>query len=81
MAIAPAEEDHLVIQEIPDIFHAGHVHTLDRMDYRGTLILNSGTWQDQTKFQANMGIVPTPGKVPIVNPKSSATRVSMRISS
>ena len=67
MAIAPAEEDHLVIQEIPDIFHAGHVHTLDRMDYRGTLILNSGTWQDQTKFQANMGIVPTPGKVPIVN--------------
>ena len=37
------------------------------MDYRGTLILNSGTWQDQTKFQANMGIVPTPGKVPIVN--------------
>ena len=67
IAIAPAEEDHLVIDEIPDIFHAGHVHTLDRMNYRGTLILNSGTWQGQTKFQANMGIVPTPGKVPIVN--------------
>ena len=57
----------MVIDEIPDIFHAGHVHTLDRMNYRGTLILNSGTWQGQTKFQANMGIVPTPGKVPIVN--------------
>ena len=67
VAMAPAEEDHLVIDEVPDIFHAGHVHTLDRTNYRGTLILNSGTWQGQTKFQANMGIVPTPGKVPIVN--------------
>ena len=26
--IAPEVEDHLVIEEVPDIFHAGHVHTV-----------------------------------------------------
>lgn len=65
--IAPEKEDHLVIDTPPDIFHAGHVHVLDRDEYRGTLILNSGAWQSQTNFQANMGIEPTPGIVPIVD--------------
>lgn len=65
--IAPEREDHLVIEEVPDIFHAGHVHVLDRDEYRGTLILNSGAWQSQTAFQANMGIEPTPGIVPLVD--------------
>jgi len=31
------------------------------------LIINSGTWQAQTGYQANLGITPSPGIVPIVN--------------
>ncbi|MEM1524954.1 MAG: DNA-directed DNA polymerase II small subunit [Nitrososphaerales archaeon] len=65
--IALEKEDHLVIEEVPDIFHAGHVHTLDIDRYKGTLLINSGTWQTQTKYQANMGVTPTPGLLPIVN--------------
>jgi DNA polymerase II small subunit len=65
--IAPEREDHLVIEEVPDIFHAGHVHVVDKDEYRGTLIINSGAWQSQTAFQANMGIEPTPGIVPLVD--------------
>ncbi len=65
--IAPDIEDHLVIEEVPDIFHAGHVHTVGVDSYRGTLIINSGTWQAQTGYQANLGIMPRPGLVPIVN--------------
>jgi DNA polymerase II small subunit len=65
--IAPEKEDNLVISEVPDVFHAGHVHTMESQIYKGTLIINSGTWQAQTPFQQNMGIVPTPGIVPFVD--------------
>jgi len=66
-SIAPEQEDHLVIEEVPDIFHTGHVHTIDVDTYRGTLLINSGTWQGQTSYQMNMGLTPTPGIVPIIN--------------
>src|ERR687891_7895 len=59
--IAPELEDMMVITEVPDIFHSGHVHVIDVQSYRGTLIVNSGAWQSQTKFQQTMGVVPTPG--------------------
>ncbi len=65
--LAPEREDHLVIDQVPDVFHAGHVHVVDRDNYRGTLILNSGAWQAKTSFQEYMGIEPTPGIVPIVD--------------
>jgi len=65
--IAPEKEDHLVIEEVPDIFHAGHTHTVDVNTYRNTLLINSGTWQGQTCYQLNMGLNPTPGIAPIVN--------------
>jgi DNA polymerase II small subunit len=65
--IAPEIEDHLVIDPVPDIFHAGHVHSVGVESYKGTLIVNSGTWQAQTGYQANLGIMPRPGLVPIVN--------------
>ena len=65
--IAPEIEDHLVIDQVPDIFHAGHVHSVGVEDYKGTLIINSGAWQAQTGYQANLGIMPRPGLVPIVN--------------
>jgi len=65
--ILPAEEDCLVIEEIPDIFHSGHVHIIDSERYKGCLILNSGTWQLQTSYQLDMGINPTPAILPIVD--------------
>lgn len=65
--IAPEVEDYLVIDEVPDIFHAGHVHTVGIEAYKSTLIINSGTWQAQTSYQANLGITPRPGLIPIVN--------------
>ena len=65
--LSPETEDLLTIDEVPDIFHSGHLHVLDSERYRGTLLINSGTWQSQTSFQANMGIVPNPGIAPIVD--------------
>lgn len=65
--IAPEEEDMLVISEVPDIFHAGHVHIIDVGRYRNTLIVNSGAWQSQTRYQQTMGIMPTPGIAILIN--------------
>ncbi|MHA2313722.1 MAG: DNA-directed DNA polymerase II small subunit [Candidatus Hermodarchaeia archaeon] len=68
--IAPLPTDTLVIDTPPDIFHAGHLHIYGYEMYRGTLIINSGTWQSKTPFQERMGLTPTPGIVPIVDLKS-----------
>jgi DNA polymerase II small subunit len=65
--IAPEKEDMMVIADVPDVFHSGHVHVIDVKNYRGTLIVNSGAWQAQTKFQQTMGIVPTPGFAILIN--------------
>jgi len=68
--IAPTEEDSLVIENVPDVFHAGHVHVFGYSKYRNTLIINSGTFQGQTAHQKSIGINPTPGKAAIVNLES-----------
>lgn len=68
--IAPEIEDMMVIDEVPDIFHVGHVHIVGFDMYRGVLLLSSGTWQKQTPFQASIGLTPTPGLAVIVNLKT-----------
>ncbi len=65
--IAPEPYDFLIVERVPDVFHAGHVHVMKHEVYRGTTIVNSGTWQRQTAYQREMGLIPTPGVIPIVN--------------
>jgi DNA polymerase II small subunit len=66
-AISPEKYDYLAIKEVPDVFHAGHVHTNGYANYRGVKIINSGTWQARTKYQEQLGHMPTPGRVPLMN--------------
>jgi len=68
--IAPEIQDYLVIDSVPDVFHSGHVHIFGSESYRGTLIVNSGSWQSQTTFQEKMGLYPTWGVAPILNLKT-----------
>ncbi len=68
--IAPEIEDLMVIDEIPDIFHVGHVHRAELDMYKGVLLLNSGSWQKQTPFQASVGMTPNPGIALLVNLKT-----------
>lgn len=65
--IAPEERDHLVIDEVPDVFHAGHTHTLGVSSYRDVSIVNSGCWQYQTPFQRRVNIEPDVGISPILD--------------
>ncbi len=66
-ALSPELRDFMVVDPVPDVLHSGHVHTYGELNYRGTLLVNSGTWQAQTNFQVNMGLEPTPSIVPVVD--------------
>ena len=66
-ALSPEQRDYMVVDRVPDVFHVGHVHTYGELSYRGTLLVNSGTWQAQTNFQSNMGLEPTPSIVPVLD--------------
>lgn len=68
--IAPETEDMLVIDEVPDILHMGHVHRLGFGMHRGVLTVNSGTWQSQTPFQQARGIQPDAGQAVLINLKT-----------
>jgi len=64
--VAPEAEDHLVIEEVPDIFHTGHVHKLGYGTYNNVLSINSSCWQAQTDFQKSVNLSPDVGYAPIV---------------
>ena len=66
-ALSPEPRDYMVVDQVPDVFHVGHVHTYGETSYRGTLLVNSGTWQAQTNFQSNMGMEPTPSIIPVLD--------------
>ena len=68
--IVPEEKDYLVIDEEPDIVHMGHVHKNGWMIYRGTMLINSGTFQDRTDFQVRNGHMPSPSIVPVLEAKA-----------
>ncbi|MFC3959681.1 DNA-directed DNA polymerase II small subunit [Halovivax cerinus] len=65
--LAPEERDYLVIDDVPDIFHTGHVHKLGFGKYHDVLAINSGCWQSQTDFQKSVNIDPDAGYAPIVD--------------
>mgnify|MGYP000442134792 CR=1 FL=1 len=65
--IAPEERDYLVIDEVPDVFHAGHVHKLGTGRYHNVTVVNSGCWQAQTTFQKRVNIDPDAGFAPILD--------------
>jgi len=71
--IAPESVDRLVIPEQINIFHTGHIHRIVTSSYNDILMINSGTWQDQTEYQKINGLKPTPCIVPIINLKNKKT--------
>ena len=73
--LSPENRDYLVIDRVPDIFHAGHVHVNGLCNYRGVLVVNSGGWQAQTDYMEKLGLVPTPGLVPVVNLQTLHTTI------
>ena len=65
--LAPEKKDYLVMEEVPDVFHTGHVHKLGWGKYHNVLSVNSGCWQAQTDFQKSVNIDPDVAHAPILD--------------
>ncbi len=65
--LAPTARDGLVIDPVPDIFVTGHLHTYGVDRYRGVLLLNASTWQDETEYQRMRNITPVPARAALVD--------------
>ncbi len=68
--LAPEHEDYMLINQVPDIFVTGHVHTSSIDNYRGVILINASSWQSQTSYQKMMNFVPDSAKLPIVDLKT-----------
>ncbi|MFB6284388.1 MAG: DNA-directed DNA polymerase II small subunit [Halobacteria archaeon] len=64
--LAPEEEDHMVLEEVPDVLHTGHVHTLGVDRYNSVTMVNVGAWQSQTAYQKAVNIEPDVGYAAVV---------------
>ncbi|MBI1973432.1 DNA-directed DNA polymerase II small subunit [Candidatus Micrarchaeota archaeon] len=63
--ITPEKKDSLVMREVPDIFHTGESHCFASDFYRGTYLVNGGTWQDLTDYIVMQGFKATPCILPV----------------
>ena len=70
--LSPEPEDQMVIQTVPDIFVTGHVHGHHASQYKGTHIIHSSTWQNQTDYQRMLGFQPLPCILTVVNLETHA---------
>ncbi len=67
--------DPLVIEKVPDIFVSGHIHQISVGSYRNISTINSSCWVVQSEDNAKRGIVPHPGKIPIINLKTREIKI------
>ncbi|MEM2974054.1 MAG: metallophosphoesterase, partial [Candidatus Micrarchaeia archaeon] len=66
--IAPEHLDYHYIDNC-DIINTGHMHKNGYTEYRGCVVVASGTWQDLTEYQVKQGHVATPCILSVYNLK------------
>lgn len=62
--------DPLVIEKVPDLFVAGHIHKAGALQYRSATCVCGSCFQKKTAFQEKVGHEPEPGVVPVINLKT-----------
>lgn len=71
--LIPSPNDYHVIEEPPDIFITGHIHSHYLGNYKGVRYVNSSTWQSQTDYQKMMNFAPNPSILTMFDLKSKTT--------
>ncbi len=71
--LIPSNNDYHVIEEVPDIFITGHIHSHYVGNYRGVRYVNSSTWQSQTDYQKMMNFSPNPSIMTVFDLHSQTT--------
>ncbi len=73
--IIPSNRDYHVIEEVPDVFITGHIHSYSQGNYRGVRYINASTWQSQTDYQKMMNFAPNPSIMTLFDLNSKTTIV------
>jgi DNA polymerase II small subunit len=74
--VAPStERDFLLIDKVPDVFVSGHVHQSGVGNHKGVLLLNASCFQAQSSFMKRLGMMPNPGKIPVMSLKDTKVHV------
>ncbi|MCS7103628.1 MAG: metallophosphoesterase, partial [Candidatus Korarchaeum sp.] len=73
--ISPEGRDWLVIAEVPNVLHTGHIHVYGVGEYKGVKLINSGTFENETPYIKSLGIEVTVGKVPILDLKNLSVEI------
>ena len=71
----PGENDSLLIENIPDIFVAGHLHKSAVAYHNNILLLSVSSWEGMTDYEIKMGAQPDFCKVPMLNLKTRAVKI------
>ena len=71
----PADEDKLVIDKVPDIFVAGHIHKCALTYYNNILLVSNSGWEDATEYQKRFGNKPDFCKVSMFNLKTRVVKI------
>ncbi|MDS0257212.1 DNA-directed DNA polymerase II small subunit [Thermoplasmatales archaeon AK] len=73
--LIPSAVDYHVIEQVPDIFITGHIHSHYVGNYRGVRYVNSSTWQSQTEYQRMMNFSPNPSILTMFDLNSRGTLI------
>lgn len=73
--IPNADEDPMLIREVPHVIATGDLHRPDIDYYNGVLMIASSCWQSTTPFEEKVGNIPDPCKVPILNLKNFGIKI------
>jgi DNA polymerase II small subunit len=70
--VPDSEIDSLIIDEIPDFFITGHLHTTQAKTWQGITMLSCSCWVPLTEYQIKAGLKIDPGKFMLVNLQTRA---------
>ncbi len=65
--LAPLPRDYLVVEEVPQFFVTGHVHSYAYARWKGVHLINASTWQAQTAYQKMLNFQPDPCVATVVH--------------
>ena len=73
--VPDAQKDPLLIDTVPDFFVTGHIHKMIVSSYRNVTLINASCWVGMTDYQEKRGIIPEPGRLPLINLQTREVKV------
>ncbi len=73
--IPDAQEDPMIIRQVPDIITTGDLHKVDVDMYNNVLIICNSCWQSMTAHEEKLGNQPDYCKVPMLNLKTREIKI------